>query len=263
MAARIHLDIDFLSHPKILQLDPLTELLFIRAILYAARHLTDGFIPHNALGLLTHNFDDRAYLSSWTSENSRTPLDLADELVDAKLFHVCRGGWKIHDYLEYQLSKREVQQLVEDRRKAGQAGGRASAQAKAQANLKQTSSKIKPIPLSLSVPLSGMKEEETNNVGLAPNGYHVAEGLLSFLNERTGKKFQARTPKGHPTKNLLLLSHLLKQQYSETQIRQVIANRWLKWGQDPKMQEFLRPSTLFRPSNFENYLGELGVTHAV
>lgn len=111
--------------------------------------------------------------------------------------------------------------------------------------------------------------EEKNIVGLTPNEAPVwgdasvrwkdAEELVAFLNERTGKHFQARTPAGQPTKTLTLIRQLLKQRYSVVQIRQVIANRWLKWGQDPKMQEFLRPSTLFRPTNFENYLGELGV----
>ncbi len=111
-------------------------------------------------------------------------------------------------------------------------------------------------------------EEEKSIVGQMPDpasavtliaDWREAEDLIAFLNQRTGKQFQPRTPNGKPTKTLTLVRNLLKQQYTATQIRQVIANRWLKWGHDPKMAEFLRPSTLFRPSNFENYLGELGV----
>ncbi len=104
--------------------------------------------------------------------------------------------------------------------------------------------------------------KEKSNVGLMPNGTQLwadAEGLLDFLNQRAGKHFQAHTPDGKRTKTVSMIHALLKKQYSSVQIKQVIANRWLKWGSDPKMQEYLRPSTLFRPSNFENYLGELGV----
>jgi uncharacterized phage protein (TIGR02220 family) len=104
-------------------------------------------------------------------------------------------------------------------------------------------------------------KKEKSIVGLVPNVTGEAEVLLTFLNERTGKHFQARKPNGEPTATLKFLQTLLKHQYTPTQIRQVIANRWLRWGTDPKMQEYLRPSTLFRPSNFEQYLGELGVAN--
>jgi uncharacterized phage protein (TIGR02220 family) len=105
-------------------------------------------------------------------------------------------------------------------------------------------------------------------VGLTPDAPPVngsrwkdAEELLAFLNARTGKHFHPRLPNGAPTKGLQAIHGLLKKGYSPTTVKQVIANRWLKWGQDPKMEEFLRPETLFRPSKFENYVGELGKEH--
>ena len=46
----------------------------------------------------------------------------------------------------------------------------------------------------------------------------------------------------------------LKQGYSFEDFKFVISDRKRKWGEDPKMCEYLRPSTLFAPKNFENYL---------
>lgn len=37
----------------------------------------------------------------------------------------------------------------------------------------------------------------------------------------------------------------------------VINRKNAKWGKDPKMKDYLRPSTLFRKTNFENYLSEV------
>ncbi len=93
--------------------------------------------------------------------------------------------------------------------------------------------------------------------------WQEAEIILAFLNERTGKHFQARHPNGDPTKALQLVQVLIEKGYTELNLRQVVANRCLKWRNDPKMAEFLRPETLFRASNFESYFGELGkgVTH--
>lgn len=85
-----------------------------------------------------------------------------------------------------------------------------------------------------------------------------AEEVISFLNERTQKKFQARHPNGDPTQGLVAAHGLLKKGYTLANMRQVIANRCLKWRDDPKMEEFLRPETLFRPSKFTSYFGELG-----
>ena len=119
-------------------------------------------------------------------------------------------------------------------------------------------------PKSSSEP-SGEQSHE-NNAGLTPDAMHLwplAEELIGFLNRKAGKNYQARKPNKDPTVSLKAVHALLKQGYTELQVRQVIANRLLKWGDDPKMREYLRPDTLFRPSKFEQYLGELGVKHAV
>ena len=113
----------------------------------------------------------------------------------------------------------------------------------------------------------GEREREESIVGASPNLpqgvpsislWKEAEELLTFLNQKTGKRFPPRQPNQKPTASLTLVHNLLKTGCQAQQIRQVIANRIMKWGTDPKMKEYLRPATLFLPSNFSNYVGELG-----
>lgn len=133
----------------------------------------------------------------------------------------------------------------------------------------EADSKTSPHPLSSSSTLSpesgksSEHAEEPPTPEVMPSLWEQAESLLAFLNRKAIKNYQARKPNKDPTVSLKAVHALLKQGYTELQVRQVIANRWLKWGDDPKMREYLRPDTLFRPSKFEQYLGELGVKHAV
>jgi predicted phage replisome organizer/uncharacterized phage protein (TIGR02220 family) len=75
--------------------------------------------------------------------------------------------------------------------------------------------------------------------------------VIAFLNERADTKFNA-DGQGHRSK----VGALLKKGYTTRQMKQVIAVKALKWKDDPKMRDYLRPSTLFAPAHFDDYLGE-------
>jgi uncharacterized phage protein (TIGR02220 family) len=86
-----------------------------------------------------------------------------------------------------------------------------------------------------------------------------AVNILNFLNTKTHKSFRAYTGEnGHekPTKSLELILARLQDGNTEADLRGVIAMKARKWGQDEKMCEFLRPSTLFGKEKFEQYVGE-------
>lgn len=81
-----------------------------------------------------------------------------------------------------------------------------------------------------------------------------AINIITFLNERTGKK----SGKGFPLSetNLTVVMARLKEGFTEDEIRQVIV---LKSRDDFfKENKLLRPSTLFGKTKFSNYVGELG-----
>jgi len=75
--------------------------------------------------------------------------------------------------------------------------------------------------------------------------------IVSYLNEQTGKDYKNN---GKDTVQMIIAR--LKEGYNVSDFKMVIKNRCIKWGNDTKMKEFIRPNTLFRPTNFEQYLVE-------
>lgn len=75
-----------------------------------------------------------------------------------------------------------------------------------------------------------------------------ARDCLSHLNQETGKNFRPVDT------NLKPIASLLKA-YSKETIIKVINNKVAKW-KGTSMDDYLRPSTLFRASNFEAYANE-------
>lgn len=85
-----------------------------------------------------------------------------------------------------------------------------------------------------------------------------AETVIGFLNAKTGKKFAARNPRGIATSNAEVVMHRFKEGYTVQDCKSVIALKCRDWVHDEKMSKFLTPETLFRRSNFERYIGEIG-----
>lgn len=74
--------------------------------------------------------------------------------------------------------------------------------------------------------------------------------IIGYLNEKTGKKFSARSRvnQGH-------MSARLKEGFTVEDFKRVIDIKCFQWLGDPKMAKFLRPETLFG-TKFDRYLNE-------
>ena len=83
-------DDTFWGNPKVLACSPSAVGLWTVAGSWAAQQLTDGFIPETLLGLL------------------RSKRKQAMELVDAGLWDKVDGGFRFHDWADYQPSKEKV-----------------------------------------------------------------------------------------------------------------------------------------------------------
>lgn len=115
--------------------------LYVCALAYASRNLTDGFIPAGVVPRLS----DR-----------RQPGKLAARLCEVELWHTAGHGCKrcpqpgsdeyvIHDYLIHQRSAEKVAEIKTKRAEAGRTGGSkkaANARRGAKASGKQSSSKL-------------------------------------------------------------------------------------------------------------------------
>ena len=75
--------------------------------------------------------------------------------------------------------------------------------------------------------------------------------IVDYLNEKTQSNFKAKTDN---TKKAITAR--LKEGYTVDDFKKVIDDKVKDWANDSEMRTYLRPSTLFRPSNFEAYLNE-------
>lgn len=116
----IILDVNFPTHPKVVRVSPLAQLLHIRAMLYSCQHLTDGKLHRPIIAMLGYDLGDVRALTA--------------ELMEVRLWHERADHIEINGFLDFQFSKKEVEARRTQKRAAGQAGGQASAQARAQAD---------------------------------------------------------------------------------------------------------------------------------
>ncbi|GIO09715.1 hypothetical protein J31TS6_57430 [Brevibacillus reuszeri] len=80
---------------------------------------------------------------------------------------------------------------------------------------------------------------------------NIYEQILNYLNEKTGKKYSAKSEA-----NKKLINGRMSEGRTVEDFIYVIDVKCSHWLDDTKMNEYLRPSTLFRPSNFDEYLNQ-------
>lgn len=168
---------------------------------------------------------------------------------------------------------------IDKRSKAGQKGGRSSAKSRlekygtaipinatnSEANVRQKpilteASSSSSSSSSTSTYKNGKKEIRKTATKAACTSLKVVKGgnseidevvkqVIPALIEATGTKFQET---GQELR--LGVARLLKLGYTAQDMVLVAKHRSKAWRHDSKMSAYLRPSTLFRPSKFEEYL---------
>lgn len=94
MTTWIKLHDNFRTNPKVLRAGEDAAWLYVCGLLYCSANLTDGEIPTPALRTLTEKRDART---------------LAKVLVREGLWKETPTGWLVHDYLEVQRSRAQVE----------------------------------------------------------------------------------------------------------------------------------------------------------
>ncbi|MEK3947299.1 conserved phage C-terminal domain-containing protein [Paenibacillus sp. FSL H7-0703] len=79
----------------------------------------------------------------------------------------------------------------------------------------------------------------------------IHEEIISYLNSKTGKKYSSKVKT-----NKELINGRISEGRTIDDFKYVIDTKCSHWLNDPKMCQYLRPATLFRPSNFDNYLNQ-------
>lgn len=93
-----------------------------------------------------------------------------------------------------------------------------------------------------------IKSIKNNNVELALDDTFA---IIEYLNIKASKNFKSTTP---ATKKFI--NGRLAEGYTVEDFKRVIDVKVTQWLNNPDMNSYLRPSTLFSPTNFENYLNE-------
>lgn len=105
--------------------------------------------------------------------------------------------------------------------------------------------------------LLNTQEHMTNNKkdSMSGNSGESFEGDLKAIVDHLNAKVGSR----YTTKNKQLRGYVharLDEGFTVDDFFTVIDTKAAKWRDDPKMRDYLRPSTLFAPSHFEEYLNE-------
>lgn len=108
----ITLDVLMPENVKFIELSTEACWLFIEALCYCGRNLTDGLVTNG-----------------WLKRYARNP-EVAGELVHVGLLHLHDKGYLVHDYLKHQRSAEEVTEARVRRSEAGRKAGLASGQAR-------------------------------------------------------------------------------------------------------------------------------------
>ncbi|MGG4218846.1 conserved phage C-terminal domain-containing protein [Paenibacillus jamilae] len=119
-----------------------------------------------------------------------------------------------------------------------------------------TGGELHPLPVDNSPPLEGgnrpPKKERKKIIKKGeidmPN---IHEEIISYLNKKTGKRYSSKVKT-----NKELINGRISEGRTIDDFKYVIDTKCSHWLNDPKMCQYLRPATLFRPSNFDNYLNQ-------
>ena len=109
-----------------------------------------------------------------------------------------------------------------------------------------------PIDANVKENITSINNTSNNNINridiLSGNPTRIPyKEIIDYLNEKTGKKFS------HKSKaNQKLIQARFNEDNSKEDFFTVIDNMTAQWKGNPKMDEYLRPKTLFS-GNFDNY----------
>jgi len=177
----VRLDDLFSEHPKTLKLSPFAVTLYLRALCWSSRYLTDGEIPEEIIPRLTVGLFDPT--CNATSNANVTPLvtvPVTPEMIIKEL--LIGGQWEktegksylIHDFLTYQPSRKKVlkgrlktARRVEEyrlRRKVGNAPGNAVTEVSGNA---VSNAHVTPFPSPSPSPLKVTSKEVTMSLSKA------------------------------------------------------------------------------------------------
>ena len=125
------IDDNFFNHPKVRNAGKDAVIFHLAALCHSNAFLTEGFIQDAMIELIG------------VQSFKKKPVQLAERLVDCGLWERVDGGYLIHDFLKYNHSKAEVEEIKSKKSASGKLGGRPALKANDKQTYKQTESETK------------------------------------------------------------------------------------------------------------------------
>lgn len=127
--AWVRLDDQFTDHPKLAAAGPVAGWVYVSGLCYAARYLTDGFVPETIALRFAGS----------------SPEVLAN-LVECSLLDRVNGGYQIHDFLDYNppASKVKAERDAAKARMKGKRPAKDVSSAEVQPNISRSSAEVQP-----------------------------------------------------------------------------------------------------------------------
>lgn len=229
------IDDGILDHPKCLMAGEDATNLFIRSIIWCNKHLTDGFVPHEACTNLTR---------------SRNLKKQVAALLRVGLWEEVEGGYRIVGFLDHNDSKEEVQRKRElaaerQRRSRARRAKQTEPESASVTRDKRVTSPSVTAPTPLHLINTPLPPASGGTAGPnSPEVERVMIRVLARMNELSGATFtdspdlRARIVEGATEEDLLA----------------VVESQWRRDFMRENPTHF-RPRTLFGKRNFAEYLG--------
>lgn len=221
------IDDNFFNHPKVRKAGKDAIIFHMAALCHSNAFTTDGFIADDLLDLIA------------AQAFQRKAKALADLLVDCNLWDRVEGGYLIHDFLEYNYSKQQVNEIKSKRSDAGKQGGRPR-QTKPKANEKQNESKIEPNPKQSESHThthinTHTDTELTTTAGTTFSDVAKAyEDVCGVLNSVTADKLKLAYREYEPSWIVDALKETAVQNKRSWAYTEAILKRWQKEGRNSK-----------------------------
>lgn len=242
--AWVRIDDQFTDHPKAAEAGPLGIAMQVAALCYSNRHLTDGFISYAVAARLL-DWTGIAKDLDWDKPDQQvmgwkiTWQEVAEKCEEAGLWDAVDGGWRIHDYLEYNPGRADAlakrQDISAKRAQAGRKGlanrwqTDSKRDSKTPSNANQNDSpNPNPNPIEKETPRAARPQDE-------PAAVPVVESIAQITGEKpydilaafalACESDLAAAAPAWKQKQLAVAKRLLEQGYGTDKVRRYIAYR--------------------------------------
>lgn len=163
-----------------------------------------------------------------------------------------RAVQRIFDEAKAQLDENKAKYLAKTESASRARSQKTSLKSTLKSELKsEQKSSQKSTSIDIDKDIISSKEDIKDNVGKPDTFDSDIKTIVDYLNAKTQSNFKAKTEETRKS-----IRARLKEGYTVEDFKRVIDAKSNDWADSERMREYLRPSTLFRPANFEAYLNE-------